>query len=44
MPEMYEIRVGKVLDEKWAVTIAPFVVTASAGQALLAGVAHDQAE
>ena len=35
MPETYEIHVGEVLDEKWAVYFAPFVVTTSADQTLL---------
>ena len=44
MPETYEIRVGEVLDEKWAVYFAPFVVTTNTNQTLLTGVVHDQAE
>lgn len=44
MPEIYEIRVGEILEEKWAVYLSPFVLITTADHTLLKGVAHDQAE
>ena len=40
----YEIRIGEVLDEKWAAYFAPFTLTAGTEETILTGVAHDQAE
>jgi hypothetical protein len=42
--EPYEIRLGGELDEKWAVYFIPFKVTPGAGETLLVGEVHDQAE
>jgi hypothetical protein len=39
-----EIRVGEVLDEKWAAFFAPFTLTAGSEETILTGCVHDQAE
>ncbi len=40
----YEIRVGEVLDEKWASYFAPFELARGADETVLTGPAQDQAE
>jgi hypothetical protein len=40
----YEIRLGNMLDEKWAAYFAPFSPTFRLDETVLTGVVHDQAE
>ena len=40
----YEIRVGEVLDAKWAAFFTPFTLSARGEETVLIGVMHDQAE
>jgi hypothetical protein len=41
---LYEIRVGEVLDAKWAAFFAPFSLSVGTGETLLTGPVHDQPE
>jgi hypothetical protein len=40
----YEIRMRGVLDDKWAAYFLPFMLIAEAGETVLRGAVHDQAE
>jgi hypothetical protein len=40
----YEIRVRDILDKKWSVFFAPFMIIAGEEETLLTGMVHDQAE
>ncbi len=46
MPEatIVEIRIGEMLDEKWAAHFAPFKLTSTETGTSLTGPMHDQAE
>jgi hypothetical protein len=40
----YEIHIQEEVDEKWALYFAPFRIILGAGETILNGVVHDQAE
>jgi uncharacterized protein with GYD domain len=40
----YEIRIGNVLDDKWANCFDPFTITLGQEETVLVGEVHDQAE
>jgi hypothetical protein len=40
----YEIRIGELLDEKWADNFSPFRLTSSEAGTILTGSVYDQAE
>jgi hypothetical protein len=42
--KVYEIRIGNVLDAKWALYFSPFTITLGADETILTGKANDQAE